>query len=48
MENMKWWEMLEGGTNKPRVLVLTTLVNGIVVNQDDLMDEDMMRENNDF
>ena len=49
MENSKkWYELRDEKTTGRRVLVLTTLVNGICVSPADMGDEDAMRENNEF
>ena len=48
MEAKKWTQMVTDEKTGRRVLVLTTLVNGLVVDDSDLGDEDRLRENNEF
>lgn len=45
MAQKQWWELRDEKTTGRRVLVLTTLINGIVVRDEDLRDEDAMHEN---
>ncbi len=48
METKKWTEIMTDENTGARVLVLHTILNGIVVNEAYLGDDDAMREMNDY
>ena len=48
MKKTEWTQMVTDEKTGTRVLVLTTLVNGITVAPEDLGDEDALSEANDY